>query len=135
MIRERRLGTVTYGGAGAVNTFEISKDAVYHQIQLEIDGNLSIVYQTGTAQVNSQLAEGFPFNLIQRIRLIRNGADIVWAGSGKQLAKETLILNGTFPFARIWVDRTNNGGGTAGALLPQNRERCFDPFELRRHRL
>lgn len=120
MIRERRLGSLTYGGAGAVNTFEMSKDAVYHQVQIEIDGNLSITYPSGTAQVNSQLAEGFPFNLIQRIRLIRNGSDVIWAGSGKQLAKESLILNGTFPFARIWVDGTNNGGGTANALLTKS---------------
>ncbi len=67
--------------------------------------------------MNSSFAEGFPFNIISRIRLIRNGSDIVWAGSGKQLAKESLILNGSFPFARVWVDWTNNGGGTAGALL------------------
>lgn len=117
MIRERRLGSITYGGAGAVNTFEINKDAVYHQLQLEVDGNLSLVYPAGTAQVNSQLAEGFPFNLISKLRVLRNGSDVIWAGSGKQLAKESLVLNGSFPFARIWVDRTNNGGGTAGALL------------------
>ncbi len=120
MIRERRLGTVAYGGAGATNTFEISKDAVYHQLQLEIDGNASIVYPSGTANVNSQFAEGFPFNIIQRLRVLRNGSDVIWAGSGKQLAKESLILNSTFPFARIWVDRTNNGGGTAGAMLTKS---------------
>jgi len=117
MIRERRLGTIQYGGPGAINVFEISKDAVYHQFQLEIDGNLSIVYPAGTAPVNTQLAEGFPFNMIQKIRLIRNGSDVVWAGSGKQLAKESMALNGVFPFARINVDRINNGGGTGGALL------------------
>lgn len=117
MIRERRLGSVTFGGAGATNSFDIARDAVYHQIQLECDGNISIVYPSGTAQVNTQFAEGFPFNMISRIQLIRNGSDVVWSGSGKQLAKESLMLNGTFPFARVWVDQTNNGGGTAGALL------------------
>lgn len=117
MIRERRLGSITYGGPGATNSFDISRDAVYHQIQLELDGNISLVYPAGTAQVSTQFAEGFPFNLISRIQLLRNGSDVVWSGSGKQLAKESLALNGTFPFARVWVDQTNNGGGTAGALL------------------
>jgi hypothetical protein len=120
MIRERRLGSVTFGGAGATNSFDISRDAVFHQIQLECDGNISLSYPTGTTPVATQFAEGFPFNMIARVQLIRNGSDVVWSGSGKQLSKESLILNGTFPFARLWVDQTNNGTGTAGALLTKS---------------
>jgi hypothetical protein len=42
----------------------------------------------------------------------------VWQGSGKQLAKEQLMMNERFPFARLNFDAaTGAGTGTAGALL------------------
>lgn len=119
MIRERRLSTPAYS-AGQQISVELPKDAVYHTIQIELDGNMSIAYPTGgvgSGAVPSTFAQGFPFNLISRVRLIRNGSDVVWQGTGKQLAKESLALNGTFPFARIWTDGTNNGTGTANAVL------------------
>lgn len=101
MIRERRLGSnnLTYS-SGAVQTIELPKDAVYHQLQLLLSGSVSSVNGAG-ASANS-FAEGFPFNLIARLRLVRNGSDVVWQGSGKQLAKEMLYLNGRYPFARVW---------------------------------
>lgn len=117
MIRERRLNTIAYT-PGGVTSVELPKDACYHQLQLEIDGALTIVYPTGTVVSNSKMAEGFPFNLISRARLIRNGSDVVWQGTGKMMAKEALMLNGLFPFARIWVDSAS-GAGTAQALLLQ----------------
>lgn len=116
MIRERRLASVNYSPGQVVAT-ELPKDAVYHQIQIQLDGNATITYPSGTSPVNTTFAQGFPFNLISRLRLVRNGSDVVWQGSGKQLAKESLALNGTAPFARMWVDGTNNGAGTAYALL------------------
>ncbi|PWU11822.1 MAG: hypothetical protein C5B47_00230, partial [Verrucomicrobia bacterium] len=72
------------------------------------------------ADANTKFAQGFPFNLISRIRLIRNGSDVVWSGSGMQLAKESLYLNGRYPFARLWFDAaTGANTGTAFALLTQ----------------
>lgn len=117
MIRERRLGTLPYGGPGQQNSFDIPRDAVFHQIQVQMNGSISAAYPAGaSAYVATQFAPGFPFSLIQRIQLIRNGSDVVWSGSGKQLAKESTILNGTFPFARMWVDSAS-GLGTVQSLL------------------
>lgn len=119
MIRERRLGTLPYGGPGQQNSFDIPRDAVFHQIQVKLSGSILNTYASGAASglgAAAQFAPGFPFSLISRIQLIRNGSDVVWSGSGKQLAKESMILNDTFPFARIWVD-TGSALGTAGALL------------------
>lgn len=113
MIRERRLNSLTFS-AGSVQSVELPKDAVYHSFQLELDGKVTIAYLTSPTA--STFAEGFPFNLISRVRLLRNGSDTVWQGTGKQMAKEALILNGRFPFARIWVDQ-NSTTGTAQALL------------------
>lgn len=113
MIRERRLASPAFTAGGQVSS-ELPKDAVYHQIQIELDGKLSIAY--GGAAATASIAEGFPFNLINKVRLIRNGSDTVWQGSGKQMAKEQLMLNGRFPFARIWRDAVP-GNGTAQALL------------------
>jgi hypothetical protein len=113
MIRERRLNSLAYR-AGSVSSVELPKDAVYHSFQIELDGNVSIAY--GATPTASKYAEGFPFTLMRRVALKRNGGDTVWQGSGKQLAKESLFLNGRYPFARIWVDAAS-GAGTAYALL------------------
>lgn len=119
MIRERRLSSPTFT-AGSTVLIELPKDAVYHQIQIEIDGQFKAAYGAGSRTSDTILAEGFPFNTIARLRLIRNGSDVVWQGSGKQLAKEMLYLNGRFPFARIWFDgSTGAGTGTAYRLLLQ----------------
>lgn len=118
MIRERRLGNVTYT-AGQQSSFDIPRDAVFHQIQIQLNGSILNTYAAGAASglgTATQFAQGFPFNLISRLQLIRNGSDVVWSGSGKQLAKESMILNDTFPFARLWVDAAS-ALGTQGALL------------------
>ncbi len=116
MLRERRLNSPTWTNNSVVQV-ELPKDAVYNQIQLEVDGNVSIAYPASGAAMGTTFANGFPFNLVSRIRLIRNGSDVVWQGSGKQLAAESAFLNGRFPFSRIWVDGTNHGGGTANSIL------------------
>lgn len=120
MIRERRIQTVPYS-AGQVQSVELPKDAVYHQIQIELDGAVTIAYPVGgvgAGATQSRFAQGFPFNLVSRVRLIRNGSDVVWQGSGKQMAKESLYLNGVMPFARMWQD-ASNVVGTPYALLTQ----------------
>jgi hypothetical protein len=118
MIRERRLASPAVT-PGAVISTEVSKDAVFHQFQIELEGAVTALYPAGaSAAVNTQFSEGFPFNLMSRVRLIRNGSDVVWQGSGKQLAKESLFLNGRYPAARIWVyNNGTTGTGTNAALL------------------
>ena len=116
MIRERRLNSPVFTPGQVVST-ELPKDAVYHQIQLELDGKITIAYGAAVgASVNTQLAEGFPFSLISKIRLIRNGSDVVYQATGKQLAKEQLYMNQRFPFARLWFDSTSTNG-TPNSLL------------------
>src|ERR1035437_5742179 len=115
MIRERRLGNIAYPGPGQQSSYDLPKDCVYHQLQIAMSGSITAAYPSGTAVSSTQFAPGFPFNLIQKISLIRNGSDVVFSGSGRQLSKESAILNGVLPFARLWVD-TASGTGTAGAL-------------------
>jgi len=119
MIRERKLTSPQFA-AGQTIAIDLPRDAVYHTLQIKLDGNVSIAYPAGgvgAGAVSTAFAQGFPFNLISRLRLIRNGSDVVWSGSGKQLAKEGMCLNGVFAFARMWVDNIVNGTGTAGAIL------------------
>jgi hypothetical protein len=121
MIRERRIANPTFTAGGQV-LVELPKDAVYHQIQIEIDGQFKALYGSGTRTTDTTLAEGFPFNTISKLRLIRNGSDVVWQGSGKQLAKESMVLNGQFPFARIWSDSASGSGtfSTPGNILTKS---------------
>lgn len=125
MIRERRLNTIPFV-SGGISTIELPKDAVFHQIQLVLTGSVSSVNGAGASA--NKFAQGFPFNIISRIRLIRNGSDVVWQGSGKQLAKECTYLNKEYPQARLW-----NGTSTAttptillqtvnGVSVPANSE-------------
>lgn len=120
MIRERRLNTIAYN-SGGVSTVELPKDAVYHQIQMILTGQVSSV--NGAGSTANKFAQGFPFNIINRIRLVRNGSDVVYQGSGKQLAKEGLYLNQRFPQARLWT--ATNALLTAsvnGVTIPSNSE-------------
>lgn len=100
MIRERRLNTVAYT-PGGISTIELPKDAVYHQLQLILTGQVSSV--NAASSTANKFAQGFPFNILSRIRLVRNGSDVVWQGSGKQLAKEALYLNQRYPQSRLWT--------------------------------
>ena len=125
MIRERKLSSLSYI-SGAKSTYEIPKDAVFHQLQLVLTGRLNIAY--GATPTASKLAPGFPYNMINQIRLIRNGSDVVWQGSGKQLAKETMYLNGEYPQARVWGGTTSSTLQTLllqtvnGVSIPSNAE-------------
>lgn len=125
MIRERRLNTIAYV-SGGISSVELPKDAVYHQLQLILTGSVSSV-NSGSATANS-FAQGFPYNIIARIRLIRNGSDVVWQGSGKQLAKECLYLNKEYPQARIWNGTSTSTTQTLllktvnGVSVPANSE-------------
>lgn len=121
MIRERKLSTLQYV-AGGVSQVELPKDAVYHQFQLSLSGQASIAYGVGPSA--STFIPGFPFNLIKQIRLVRNGSDVVWQGSGKMLAAENLILNRQHPRSRIYAD--SNGAILSatvnGVTVPANSE-------------
>ena len=122
MIRERRLAAPAYSPGQQVSV-ELPKDAVYHQLMLELDGQFTTVYPAGSSgtTVGTRFSPGFPFNLISKLRLVRNGSDTVWQGSGKQLAKESLALNSRYPFARMWFDSgTTGANGTAYALLTKS---------------
>lgn len=105
MIRERQIQTATFT-AGTTQTVDLPRDAVYHMIQLSVRTGVwtSQVADSGTG---TQLSDCFPFNLIKNLRLIRNGSDVVWQGSGTQLSKEHLFLNKCHPYARIYTTASN----------------------------
>lgn len=105
MIRERQIATATYA-AGTTQTVDLPRDAVYHTLELSVRGGTfsKSAVDSGTA---STLDNNFPFSIIKNLRLIRNGSDVVWQGSGAQLAKEHLYLNKSHPFARIYSTASN----------------------------
>lgn len=128
MIRERRLATVSYVSGARVPT-EISKDAVFHQFQISLKGQLTSVNAAGSSA--NTFYQGFPFSLIDQVRLIRNGSDTVWQGSGKMMAKECFFLNGAAPHARICAGSASGYLGTGNVytasvsgitVLPANSE-------------
>lgn len=113
MIRERRITSLNYT-PGARQTVELPKDAVYHQLQFDVQGQVDVTYGAGPA--DTSFLPGFPFSLIQNLRVIRNGSDVLWQGSGQMLAKEHLYLNCTPPMARIQDGGDSVGGYSLGAI-------------------
>lgn len=105
-IRERQLGSLTYT-PGVTQLLDIPRDACFHLLQLACyGGTLTSAYPT-SANTGATLYEGFPFSMMRSMRLIRNGSDVVWQGSGKQLAKESYYLNSRHPHARIMTIAAN----------------------------
>ena len=101
MIRERNIQSWTYSG-GTTQVVDLPRDAVYHIIQIEGQGYVSNV-QASTTGTGCVFADDFPFSLLKNIRLIRNGSDVVFQGSGGLLAKEHYYLNERFPHARLYT--------------------------------
>lgn len=105
MFRQRQIASIAYA-AGQVSRARLPNDAVYHQLQLAIvDGSISSVF--GSGPTGPVLESQFPFSLIRDMRVIRNGSDVVWQGSGGQLATEHHMLNNAPPYARIYNTSSN----------------------------
>lgn len=105
MIRERQISSVPFT-AGGQAVLELQKDAVYHMIQLAVDQG-SFVSVQGAMGTGPTLDENFPFSIIKDVQLKRNGSDVVWQGSGAQLAKEHFYLNNAHPQARLYTQAAN----------------------------
>lgn len=105
MFRERQLATIAYA-AGQVSRARLPNDAVYHLLQLAIYGGS--VASTFTSGPTGPIYDtNFPFSLIRDMRIIRNGSDVIWQGSGAQLAKEHFYLNNSHPKARLYTVSSN----------------------------
>jgi hypothetical protein len=115
-IRERQLNSVTFSEGGTV-LVDLPRDACFHLLQIScMAGTISSVF-AGTP-TGAILTNGFPFNLMRNLRLIRNGSDVVWQGSGEQLAKEHYYLNNRHPQARLY---TSTAAGAETLLLGTSR--------------
>lgn len=101
MIRERNIQSWTYS-AGTSQVVDLPRDAVYHIIQIEGSGYVSNVQASSTG-TGCLFADDFPFSLIKNLRLIRNGSDVVFQGSGGLLAAEHYYLNERFPHGRLYT--------------------------------
>lgn len=129
MIRERNIQSFAYT-AGSSQVLDLPRDAVYHIIQLECTGTFQS--QMPTTGANTIFDDCFPFSILKNIRLIRNGSDVVYQGSGCLLAKEHYYLNETFPHARIYtisnsvetllLSTTGGALGGKGVTVPANDE-------------
>lgn len=100
MIRERSIQTATFA-AGTTQTLDLPRDAVYHILQLEFTGTFTNVQ--GASGTGVIFDDCFPFSILKNIRLLRNGSDVVFQGSGCLLAKEHYYLNEQFPHARLYT--------------------------------
>lgn len=105
MIRERQVNSVSFSDGG-LSVVDLPRDAVYHMIQLSVFGGTWVSVQ-GSMGTGPALESNFPFSLIRSVRLIRNGSDVVFQGSGAQLAKEHYYLNKAAPFARLYTTSSN----------------------------
>lgn len=99
MMRERNIQNFTYASGGS-QILDLPRDAVFHIIQIQGTGVFSNVQ--GASGTGVILADDFPFSLLKNIRLIRNGSDVVFQGSGGLIAAEHYYLNERFPHARIY---------------------------------
>lgn len=101
MFRQRQLGSADYK-AGQISRVRLPNDAVYHQMQFSISkGSVTGTFAT-SSNTGPVFAPDFPATLMRSVRIIRNGGDIVWQGSGSQLFKEHMYLNNTPPYARLY---------------------------------
>ncbi|MEO8839782.1 MAG: hypothetical protein ABI351_13860 [Herbaspirillum sp.] len=121
MIRERQLGTLSYAD-GQTQLLDIPRDAVFHLLQFACHNGTLTTVGSGSTVTGPTLDTAFPFSLMRNIRLIRNGSDVVWQGSGAQLAKEHYYLNNRHPKARMFTTSSNVDtvltGTFAGQTLP-----------------
>lgn len=124
MIRERKLGTASFS-SGNISTIQLPRDAVYHSLQLSAMAGTFVTVQ-GAMGTGPALVPGFPFSLIRGIRLIRNGSDVVYQGSGEQLAKHCYELNKAHPQARLYTlssqTETLKTASVRGVTVPANSQ-------------
>lgn len=106
MLRERLINTLQYV-PGQQQTVDLPRDACFHMLQFSCFGANLASTQLAVTGTGGRFAPGFPFNMIEEIRIIRNGSDVVFQGSGKQLAYEHFILNTSAPFARLFTTNAN----------------------------
>lgn len=122
MIRERQLSTAAFSDS-AISVIDLPRDAVFHILTLSIMGGTWVSVQGGSG-TGPTLESNFPFSLIRNIRLIRNGSDVVFQGSGAQLAKEHFYLNCAHPFARLYTVASNvetlRTASVRGITVPAN---------------
>lgn len=122
MFRQRQLASIPYA-SGQVSRARLPNDAVYHQLQLAIyNGSVTSTFTTGPT--GPIFESNFPFSLIRDMRIIRNGSDVVWQGSGAQLAAEHLQLNNAPPQSRLYNVAANVEtlltGTSRGVTVPAN---------------
>lgn len=123
-IRERQLFSLNYV-SGGTSRQQIPRDAVFHLLRLGVTGGSLSTVQGGSG-TGPQLAPGFPFNTMRQIRIIRNGSDIVWSGSGDQLAMESFYLNNAHAMARLYTlsgqTETLRTAVVRGVTVPANSQ-------------
>lgn len=124
MIRERQIQNAVFT-AGTTQLVDLPRDAVYHIIQISCRNGTSVVV-TSAGTAGPTYEHSFPFSLLKNIRLIRNGSDVVFQGSGAMLAKESFVLNEAHPFARIYTSAANVEtlltSTVRGIVVPANAE-------------
>jgi hypothetical protein len=122
MFRQRTIASIAYA-AGQVTRARLPNDAVYHQLQFAIQGGV-VTSVFGLAPTGPIFESTFPFSLIRDMRVIRNGSDVVWQGSGAQLAAEHHYLNNAPPQARLYNTTSNVEtlltGTSRGVTIPAN---------------
>lgn len=125
MLRERQLGTATYSDSGATSFIDLPRDAVYHILRLSIMSGTWVSVQ-GAMGTGPTFESNFPFSLIRAVYLRRNGSDVIFQGSGAQLAKEHFYLNKSHPIARLYTVSSNvetlRTVSSRGVTIPANSD-------------
>ena len=104
-IRERQLNSVSFA-SGQTVLIDLPRDAVFHWLTLSVYAGTFNTVQ-GVGGTGPTLVPGFPFSLMRSLRVLRNGSDVVFQGSGEQLALEAYYLNKQFPLARLYTTTGN----------------------------
>lgn len=129
MIRERNIQSATFA-ASTSQVLDLPRDAVYHIIQINFQGNFQ--NQQPTSGVQVCFSDCFPFDILRNIRLVRNGSDVVFQSNGCLIAREHYYLNETWPHARLFtqassietllLSTTAGALGAKGVTVPANDE-------------
>jgi hypothetical protein len=122
MFRQRPVASLSFL-SGQVVRARLPNDAVYHLLQLTIQSG-TVTSTFGAGPSGPVFDSQFPFSLIRDLRIIRNGSDVVWQGSGADLAFEHHMLNNTPPTARLFNVTSNVEtlltGTSRGITVPAN---------------
>lgn len=115
-VRERKLQTVEYN-SNNTKRVDLSRGTVYRFLRLHLSGQLTV---TNVNNVYANVLPGDEWACVKRVRLIANGADVLWDITGNMLWMMNKFLYNVSPRVSPLLG--------AGAANPSFKSTLYIPF-------